>query len=218
MAYSDVGDKSTGDTINESDWDQIRANFQASAVDIVTTKGDLTVATGADVLVRLGVGANDTILVADSGETSGLAWQAVPGCRVTNSGDISIGASSWTSLTFDTERFDLGGMHDTVTNPSRITVPAGGAGIYMIGASVRFTSDANQRMRILLNGTTPLATTDHFYDSGSGPTNLHFSICTLYDLGVGDYVQVQVYTGSGEDVKKRSNDSPEFWAIWQRRP
>lgn len=41
---------------------------------IATTKGDLWVATGAGVLVRLGVGTNDHVLTADSGEATGMKW------------------------------------------------------------------------------------------------------------------------------------------------
>lgn len=42
--------------------------------DLVTTKGDLLVATAADTLARQGVGANGTFLIADSGQTNGIAW------------------------------------------------------------------------------------------------------------------------------------------------
>ena len=42
--------------------------------DLVTTKGDLLVATAADTLARQGVGANGTFLMADSAQTNGIAW------------------------------------------------------------------------------------------------------------------------------------------------
>jgi hypothetical protein len=41
------------------------------------TKGDLLAATGAAALGKLGVGANDSRLVADSTQATGLRWQAV---------------------------------------------------------------------------------------------------------------------------------------------
>jgi hypothetical protein len=42
--------------------------------DLVTTKGDILVASAADTLARQGVGANGQVLVADSGVTNGVAW------------------------------------------------------------------------------------------------------------------------------------------------
>lgn len=44
----------------------------------VTTKGDLLAGTGASAITRLGVGSDNEVLVADSAETTGLRWGAVP--------------------------------------------------------------------------------------------------------------------------------------------
>jgi hypothetical protein len=41
---------------------------------IVDAKGDLIAATAADTPARLAVGANDTVLTADSSEATGLKW------------------------------------------------------------------------------------------------------------------------------------------------
>lgn len=42
--------------------------------DLVTTKGDLLVATAADTLARVGVGTDEYVLQAASGETAGVKW------------------------------------------------------------------------------------------------------------------------------------------------
>lgn len=42
--------------------------------DLVTTKGDLLVATAADTLARQAVGTNGTVLMADSTQTNGVTW------------------------------------------------------------------------------------------------------------------------------------------------
>src|SRR5438105_3385389 len=44
---------------------------------IFTTKGDLPVGTGSATAVRLGVGADNTVLTADSTQTTGLAWKKI---------------------------------------------------------------------------------------------------------------------------------------------
>jgi len=46
-------------------------NSMATAID---AKGDLVAGTGADAFSRLGVGANNTVLTADSAEATGLKW------------------------------------------------------------------------------------------------------------------------------------------------
>jgi hypothetical protein len=51
-------------------------NSMATAID---AKGDLVAGTGADAFTRLAVGANGTILTADSAETTGLKWAAAAG-------------------------------------------------------------------------------------------------------------------------------------------
>lgn len=48
-----------------------------------TTKGDMLVATGASTPIRLGVGANDEVLTADSAQGSGVKWAAAGGAGVT---------------------------------------------------------------------------------------------------------------------------------------
>jgi hypothetical protein len=51
----------------------------AIAKSIVDAKGDLVAATAADTVARLAVGANGTVLTADSTEATGLKWAAAAG-------------------------------------------------------------------------------------------------------------------------------------------
>ena len=51
-------------------------NSMATAID---AKGDLVPGTGADTFSRLAVGANDTVLTADSTAATGMKWAAVSG-------------------------------------------------------------------------------------------------------------------------------------------
>ena len=51
-------------------------NSMATAID---AKGDLVAGTGADTFAKLTVGANDTILTADSSTATGLKWAAAAG-------------------------------------------------------------------------------------------------------------------------------------------
>lgn len=51
-------------------------NSMATAID---AKGDLVAGTGADAFSRLAVGANNTVLTADSAQATGLKWATVAG-------------------------------------------------------------------------------------------------------------------------------------------
>jgi hypothetical protein len=66
-------------------------NSMATEID---AKGDLIGGTGADTFARLAVGANGTVLTADSGETTGLKW-ATPAAT---SGFTLISTTSFTSV------------------------------------------------------------------------------------------------------------------------
>jgi hypothetical protein len=73
-------------------------NSMATAID---AKGDLIGGTGADTFTRLAVGANNTVLTADSSEATGLKW-AVPssgGMTLINTGGTTLSGSSTTIST-----------------------------------------------------------------------------------------------------------------------
>lgn len=57
----------------------VNAEIAADAVldSTFTTKGDIVAASGANTPVRVGVGANGTVLMADSGQTAGVRWAEV---------------------------------------------------------------------------------------------------------------------------------------------
>jgi hypothetical protein len=66
-------------------------NSMATAID---AKGDLVPGTGADTFARLAVGANGTVLTADSAETTGIKWAAAGGAslnyQLLNSGGTAL--------------------------------------------------------------------------------------------------------------------------------
>jgi len=69
-------------------------NSMATAID---AKGDLVAGTGADTFARLGVGANDTVLTADSSAATGLKWAAPAssgGWTLINTGGTALTGSS----------------------------------------------------------------------------------------------------------------------------
>ena len=85
----------------------------------LTTKGDLLVAQSSATLNRLPVGANDTVLTADSAQTNGVKWATIPPVNL----DIS-----FTNVTGTTYNLASGDVNKLVrfdnANTVTVTIPA----------------------------------------------------------------------------------------------
>jgi hypothetical protein len=170
---------------------------------IVDAKGDLIVATGADAVSRLAVGTNGYTLVADSAETTGLKWAAPAaaafvGCSVYASANQSINNATNTILNFNSEEFDTDGFHDTSSNTSRITIPSGKGGKYLVIGNVAWDSNGTGTRNIdfLLNGIIDIYPGSLEANNAAGfTTQIVFSLIRNYSAG--DYIQLRVYQSSG---------------------
>ena len=74
----------------------------------VDTKGDILVATAADTVAKLGVGSNDQVLTADSGEASGVKWAAAGGGIVEEIAQATVAAQESTTSTSYTDLTTVG--------------------------------------------------------------------------------------------------------------
>lgn len=133
--------------------------------------------------------------------------------RVYNDANISVAHNTPQALTFNSERWDVGDLHSTASNTSRLTAPI--TGLYHIGGSFRFAANAaGQRLiQINLNGTVAIDSRD----SGQTPNAAippRMGIDTIYRLTRGDYVELVAFQTSGGalNVESVGNFSPEFWA------
>lgn len=158
--------------------------------------------------IALTTGVTGILPVANGG--TGLA--ALPGCRVYNSTALSIANVTVVALTFDSERYDVGGLHSTSTNTGRITIVT--AGKYLVSAAVRWATFAGNTVRavsIQLNGTTVIGEDVSFSAGESGTC-----IATVYALAAADYLEVVVYqdTGGALNVAASPAGSPEFAVQW----
>ena len=79
----------------------------AIAKTIVDAKGDIIAATAADTVARLAVGANDTVLTADSTAATGLKWAAASGGGMTLLSTTTLSGTSTTISVTPTGYRDL---------------------------------------------------------------------------------------------------------------
>ena len=85
-------------------------NSMATAID---AKGDLVAGTGADAFSRLAVGANDTVLTADSTTATGLKWATAASGSMTS---IASGSFSGSSVTLSSISGSYRDLRLVVTN------------------------------------------------------------------------------------------------------
>lgn len=144
-----------------------------------------------------------------------------PQARVYNSANISHTTSgSWQAITFNSERYDTGSLHDTGSNTDRLTVTT--PGLYVVYATVAFAanSSADRGLRIKHNtsgGTVTIIAEDEKRATSAGFTQLN--LCTEFRAAAGDYFTVESNQSTGGAlnmlVGSSSNVGIEFGASWK---
>lgn len=120
-----------------------------------------------------------------------------PHCSIYESTAQSIANNTETDMTSNEELSDIGGMHSTVSNTERITVPSGEGGLYRADATVSFAANATGFRQLIfrVNNTTnynAFAVTNN----GAGAATIFTGTKKLV-LAAGDYVTCRVYQNSG---------------------
>lgn len=132
--------------------------------------------------------------------------------RVYHDAAQSIPNATWTSLAFNSERFDTDVIHDTVTNNSRLTCKT--AGKYLIIGLAFFASNGTgaRHCKLTHNAATIIAYTT---SNANAATGVIVAFSCIWDMAVNDYVEFAVYQDSGGalDVSSASALSPEFMMI-----
>jgi hypothetical protein len=184
---------------------------------IVDAKGDLIGATAADTPARLAVGTNGQLLTADSTAATGLAWTTVSlsptfvGCFVYGTANQSIANTTVTTVPFAGENFDSDNFHSTSVNNSRITIPTGKGGKYLVVAQGYFVANSTgfRQTRILKNGTAVQISVD-----AATSQDAQNNISYILSLAAGDYIEMAVYQNSGGALTlANSNDNETFLSV-----
>ena len=169
-------------------------------------------------------GADDILLYArdDSTRTRLIARDSAGnlsvigglGARGYNSANISIPNATSTALTFDTERYDIGAMHSTASNTSRLTITT--PGVYLVTGRCCFAANATGNLRQimidLVGAETGRIASHSVPPIPGGLANTYMTIATLYKFSANDYVELTVHQDSGGNLNVLSgaNDWAEF--------
>lgn len=133
------------------------------------------------------------------------------GCQLWKSTNQSINTATYTAITFDSENFDTDNYHSTSSNTSRITIPAGLGGKYLITFTAGFTANATgiRGSALYKNGVQTHIT---FQLSASSAADHFFAGSQIMNLSAGDYVEIFLYQSSGGalDVKGLSDNATTF--------
>lgn len=166
---------------------------------LVDAKGDLIAATAADTVSRLAVGTNGQVLQADSTTATGLKWATAGtsfvGCSVyANNITISYTQNVASIMPFANESFDTDGFHDNSTNNSRITIPSGKGGKYLVDASAFFGATGSGYARMLLYKNGSLIADTVLYggriDTGELGQNYVFNGNAIVVASAADYYEI----------------------------
>ncbi len=138
-------------------------------------------------------------------------------CRVTKSGATAITTAVDTAAPFDTEALDTDGMHDNVTNNTRITPTT--AGLYVVSSNGDFALNAtgSRYGALRLNNTTYLAIAH--LPSATASISGWLNPTTLREFnGSTDYVELRVWQNSGGNLNYPTDLAAcSFQAVWVGR-
>jgi hypothetical protein len=170
---------------------------------IVDAKGDLIAASANDTPARLAVGTNGQVLKANSATATGLEWgsasSAFIGCSVWSNSNQTITTTTVTAINFDQEIYDTNGFHSNTTNNSRITIPSGLDGKYLVTAKIDFSPNANGT-RVVYHNVNGTLVNFAAYPVSSSSQSSSLTLSGVYNLTAGQYVELAGYQDSGSSL------------------
>jgi hypothetical protein len=141
--------------------------------------------------------AADPAVATASLTTRVTTLETFNGARVWTDATQSIANITWTSITFNQEDWDTALYHDTATNNSRLTIPAGVAtAYYALSGAINWDSSGAagiRELRFLKNGSVILAQT-----AQNASTSIQLAqIASTERLVAGDYIELQGFQVTG---------------------
>jgi hypothetical protein len=125
-----------------------------------------------------------------------ISAPSLPRCRATRTANQSM-PQSQTAITLPTEDIDTDAFHSTSVDTSRITIPTGLGGDYMISAVATWESNATGwRQLVLLKNGSSINSEGVTQTAVSGITTRQ-SFTVMLPLVAGDYIEAAANQNSG---------------------
>jgi len=185
-------------------------------ISTLTTNGDLLYGTGSGALTRLGIGSSAQVLTVAGGVPSWAtpaAGSTFVGALVYRTTNLSLSNATGVIVGWDAESFDTNGFHDNTTNNSRLTVPSGKAGKYLVTCVATYNNNAKgfRSTSFRKNGST------YLNDWTTAPTasgSYAYTITTItLDLVATDYIDVDAYQNSGGALDLRAENYRSYFSM-----
>lgn len=133
------------------------------------------------------------------GMYDGSVWVwGVPGAKASNSA-MTVGTGSATVATLPSESWDTHGFHSTVSNTSRMTIPTGLDGKYLITAfiySATAMTAGEVWLQLYLNASNIFC---QHREVGTDSSKRALTISTERSLSASNYIEVRIYHTEGSD-------------------
>ncbi len=201
MTYTVVPTAIDGQAAPNADYmnTYIGANFAAGVPDIFTAKGDLAVATAADVAVPFPVGTDGRTLTAESSTATGLLWFCSGASLYDTKLIGSTNDNTWIRLDINTDVYDISGEFAiykfVATYPGYYLVIINAHfGIQGAGGT-DFDAGDYTAVSVYKNGAI-YAILGMDYAQSDGQVTMYCEGQTVVDLAAGDYLEIYTYIGT----------------------
>ena len=177
----------------------VHIDFDEAAAPATPAAGDVRLYAKTDGLLYSKDDAGAETLVSGGAGGGGGGTPTFVGAIVYNNTTQVLSANA--KVAFNSEDLDTDGFHDTATNNSRLTIPTGLGGKYLVSGSIyRGTSDTPE-LHFIINNTTKVRGSYRAMAFAGGPLSV------IVVLAAGDYIELQTPSsgatvGSATDPEK----------------
>jgi hypothetical protein len=180
-----------------------------------TTLGDLAYSSAtANTNTRLGIGSTGNVLTVAGGVPTWAApagGATFVGASVYKSANQSIANATETTITFALENYDSDAFFDAGTSTTRLVVPAGKGGKYLITATNTYNSNSTGQRIVYMYKNTTSVNAVVFNNGGSVDTTIISSY--VVSLAATDYVELKTFQSSGGALDLLSNTTRSSFQI-----